>query len=399
MADTPTETSSWEAAWRWFADGFEAAVAVAKEAVTTLTKTAEWGVKLVTKIFGVDEEVAPEEVAAGLVTKTIEHTDQTVANFIGASWQALAQSGLNRIATTAAIISVTVFGFLALMGRTQISVPEAATRLIKIIIVLYMFGHGGPLLKKSYEILTGTSTAIGEILVDAGRGLDTDTRKESKEVYPTLTSGLDRMGIIALGWYSRLGFSVEAAKSDTLGSLLNAVVGITIFAIGMSIFLILLSKIAIGLLLGLTPFFALFLLFEKTRHLAEGWFRSLLSFSLIPVLLYAVWAILFPQVYAHAQMLSVWTGTVDVTLLDTGVIRSEVVIDNLGLRNTVKMLPYTMVMLATSMLILQVKGWASAIAGGATLGDGLGMLYAKGRVGEEFGGGGGGSRPPGMRRS
>ena len=399
MADKPTETGAVEAAWIWFKNGFEAAVDVAKEAITTLATTATWGIEAIQEIFGVDKVVAPEEVAGTIVTKTIEHTDQTVAHFIGASWQALASSGLNKVASTAAIISVAVFGFLALLGRTQISVPEAATRLIKVIVVLYMFGHGGPVLQQSYQILTGTSTAIGEILVDAGRVLDTNTRENSKEAYPTLVSGLDRLGIIALGWYGRLGGEVEEARSDTLGSLINVAIGITGFGLAMSVFLILMSKIAIGLLVGLGPIFLTFMLFEKTRHLTEGWFRSLLSFALIPVLLYAVWAILFPQVYAHAQALSVWTGTVNVDLLSDTVIIAEVVKDNLGRRNTVKLLPYTIVMLATSLLILQVKGWASAIAGGATLGDGLGMLYAKGRVGEEFGGGGGGSRPPGMRRS
>tara|TARA_B100000780_G_scaffold271137_1_gene231739 strand:- start:2159 stop:3184 length:1026 start_codon:yes stop_codon:yes gene_type:complete len=52
--------------------------------------------------------------------------------------------------------------------------------------------------------------------------------------------------------------------------------------------LIILSKLAVGILLAVGPIFILLLMFEPTKSLFEGWLRTLLNYALIPIFIYAI---------------------------------------------------------------------------------------------------------------
>jgi type IV secretion system protein VirB6 len=67
------------------------------------------------------------------------------------------------------------------------------------------------------------------------------------------------------------------------------------------VFLLALSQIAAAILLALGPLFLLALLFERTRHLFEGWIAQLINYGLIAVLLTLVAGLLLQLIAAYAS--------------------------------------------------------------------------------------------------
>jgi type IV secretion system protein VirB6 len=67
------------------------------------------------------------------------------------------------------------------------------------------------------------------------------------------------------------------------------------------VFLLALSQIAAAILLALGPLFLLALLFERTRHLFEGWIAQLINYGLIALLLTLVAGLLLQLLAAYAR--------------------------------------------------------------------------------------------------
>ena len=82
----------------------------------------------------------------------------------------------------------------------------------------------------------------------------------------------------------------QTAGLTTLGFLIvgYSVFYMTLFSVGYALYLLVLSKIALAVLLGLAPLFFLFLLFETTRNFFAHYVRQVLNFALIPVFTSAV---------------------------------------------------------------------------------------------------------------
>ena len=386
----------------WIATTYNDIVGTAGEAAASLVDGARWGVELVVGWLYKpgDEQFEPEGALGGLITDTLGRVDLLVGNFIGVAWEGLAESELKPIATTLAILSVCVFGMLVLAGRVNMTIGEVATRFFRIVLVYYFFFFGAPLLQKVYAIATQTPIAIGQVFVEAGRGVTQEDRDASRAVYPTLVTGLDQLNVHIWGWFAKVRYTTKELDDRTMGTAVTGVLGITLFALTYSVYLLIVSKVAVGLLLALGPFVVLLLLFDKTRHMWEGWVKTVVSFSLVPILLYAIWGLVFTMVYGQLVGMNVWFGVIDVNDVGDGIINVEAVENQLGSKEIAKMAPFSLTILATVLLVTQVPGWAAAIAGGATLGDGLGLLYKKDRTTQEFGGGGQARDtrpPPGMR--
>ena len=83
----------------------------------------------------------------------------------------------------------------------------------------------------------------------------------------------------------------------------------TLISVGYALYLLVLSKIALGILLGLAPFFFLFLFFHATRDFFMHYVKQLFNFALIPVFTSAVLGLMLkiPQqalIQLHAVLIS-----------------------------------------------------------------------------------------------
>jgi type IV secretion system protein VirB6 len=144
------------------------------------------------------------------------------------------------------------------------------------------------------------------------------------------------------------GISDLSAYAFALGLLIA-----TIAMVGYAAFLIALAKVALAVLMVLTPVFAPFAWFRPTRRLFDGWLSQTVNFALVPILVYAVLAIVGSIAQqAEVAMAAEASGA-------SGLSVSTVA-------------PFLFICLIAFLFLVQVTGITSAIAGGISV-SGAGM--------------------------
>ena len=111
--------------------------------------------------------------------------------------------------------------------------------------------------------------------------------------------------------------------------------------------LLMLAKLAVGILLAVGPFFLILRLVDVGKGLFEGWLRQLLTFALVPVFVYSLIALNFEILReAHEQL------------------EQATLLNQLTLTNIV---PFILVAIANLLLLTQVLSWAGGVGGGIAL--------------------------------
>jgi type IV secretion system protein VirB6 len=118
------------------------------------------------------------------------------------------------------------------------------------------------------------------------------------------------------------------------------------FMMAYAIFLIVLSKIAITVLVGIAPLFIIFLMFKVTRQMFEAWLKQVINYSFVVVLTVSVLG-LTNQVAQRALN----------SIPESGITLGHVV-------------PACVVFFMVFMLLMQVQNIASSLAGGLALSTG-----------------------------
>jgi len=98
----------------------------------------------------------------------------------------------------------------------------------------------------------------------------------------------------------------KAAGLTTLGFLIvgYSVFYMTLLTVGYALYLLIMAKIALGILLALAPLFGIFLLFDATREIFVHYLRQIFNFALIPIFTSAVLGIMLvipQQALIHLQ--------------------------------------------------------------------------------------------------
>jgi len=119
----------------------------------------------------------------------------------------------------------------------------------------------------------------------------------------------------------------------------------TLLMVGMGAFLIVVAKMAIALLVGLSPIFLISLLFKTTRGLFERWLGLLFNYSLIPILALALMSFGTQWMVRQLEVL-VAMGSVP-SVADAAI--------------------YTLAAMISFLLMLQIPQMAATIGGGLAL--------------------------------
>lgn len=106
-----------------------------------------------------------------------------------------------------------------------------------------------------------------------------------------ITTGLSKI------WSGANQAAGAFAEQTGFEAVLPSLVGILIMTtamlfIGLPLSMLLLSKVATWLLIGLAPIFIACMLFERSRGIGWAWFEQLLRYALLPLFLYVVCAFL-----------------------------------------------------------------------------------------------------------
>ena len=328
--------------------------------------------RIVEFFTGEPTQLSPEEVVGNVIKTTLSDVDNMVQRYVVESWGALVDE-LDLFVTTLFTLYIVYFGYQLLLGRSRLTMGEAAGRFVKMLVVYVFFLNTSEVVSGAYKFLNETPQAIGHTLV----------RAQDEYSYPgtaNIVDALDEIGVGIWNWY---GVAVQkVAKGETgFKTAITFVLSVTTFALAYSTFLLVMAKVAIGLLLGLGPVFVLFLLFPATRHLFDGWIKQLVSFALVPVFVYAVWALFLQIITQSMTQMNLWFGTVDIDVFIKANAATEGTI-KLTYNQAAGMLmaPFALLITTVSMVVMQVKGWAAAIAGSSALGDGLQAIYHTARL-------------------
>lgn len=234
------------------------------------------------------------------------------------------------------ILSITLYGLAMMKGWVETNLKEAIKHVFMALIVYIFATNVGLFTSLTYEIFTNAPNQLmGRILSHGGGPGEAGINTFIGNAYD---QGIKTAGDLMFG------SSWNALGLKLMGFLVAAA---TIAMCGYAGFLVVMSKIAVAVLLGLSPIFIAFMMFKGTRGLFEGWLRQVLNFALIPLLTYAI--MLF-------CLAIIATPVNDMTAAQAG-----------GNLTTVEVMPYIVTCFISFLLLLQVMGIASGIAGGVSL--------------------------------
>ena len=233
------------------------------------------------------------------------------------------------------ILSITLYGLAMIKGWIATSLQEAIKHIFMAVIVYLFATQVGLFTDITYDLFTNAPNQImGKVLSHSGGPNASGINTFIGNAYDQgIRTAADLM--FGTGW--SIGLKI-------MGTLVAAA---TIALCGYAGFLVVMSKIAVAVLLGLSPLFIAFLMFKTTRGLFEGWLRQLINFALIPLLTYAIMLFCLAIVATPINDLMVAQQSGNIT--------------------TTEVMPYIATCFVSFLLLLQVMGIASGIAGGISL--------------------------------
>ena len=258
------------------------------------------------------------------------------------------------------ILTIIIYGLAMMQGWIEQTLKGALKHLFMALVVYIFAINVGLFTSILYELTTNApSQLIGSIL--------SETSNSSNGINGFIGDVFD-VGLFAANDL------IHQTHWTAIGLKLSGLFAMfaTILLCGYAAFLIVLAKIAVGVLLGLAPIFIGLLMFGGTRGLFEGWLRQLLNYAIIPLFTYAV--LLFCIAMLEEPMSDLLAARASGNLTGGAV------------------LPFIFSCIVGFLLLLQVMGITSAIAGGVSLST-LGSGTAAGRLaGKGFGKGYGKSK-------
>ncbi len=160
----------------------------------------------------------------------------------------------------------------------------------------------------------------------------------------TIYSRLDE--VLETAFVTAGGMIAESGWTNPIPAILALMILIaTLLMVGMGAFLIVVAKMAIALLVGLSPIFLISLLFKTTRGLFERWLGLLFNYSLIPILALALMSFGTQWMVRQLEVL-VAMGSVP-SVADAAI--------------------YTLAAIISFLLMLQIPQMAATIGGGLAL--------------------------------
>lgn len=258
------------------------------------------------------------------------------------------------------LVTVYIFLWGIAMWRGLIDEPlgDAVGRMFRIVLIgAIALGAGvyGPIIA---SFLYNTPAEMASTLMGGPTSPET-----------VMDTALNQGNDIALGFMSITSLSIMQAISDTLAAIVVWLFTGLVVLYGTA--LILLSKVALGIVIAIGPIFIAMLLFDSTKNFFQAWLNQAINFLLIFALVVAVVVLMF----------TLWTPTLAFALKNSGAGFSALI-------------PMIIVGGTCLVVLWQVSGIASGLAGGVQ----IGTLGAVGWAANKLSRGAGGARRGLLRR-
>jgi type IV secretion system protein VirB6 len=219
---------------------------------------------------------------AGLVAGLTSTVDCNVQALVQAGYGALVRSGspVMTALTILLTIYVAVLGLQLMFGRSPLKVGDVTLNLFKIAIVVTFATSWATYQQLVFDTLVHGPEQIGALIL---HGLGQPGNTGPSSLYIDLQAAYDELQRGAL-YYSQRGVPVA---SPLQGGSAFAALSLNLSALMLimtTLGLLLTAKIVLSLLLALGPVFFIFLLFDATRGLFQGWLSAAIGFAFVPLL-------------------------------------------------------------------------------------------------------------------
>lgn len=242
-----------------------------------------------------DFEFQNSDPADGIVTMIISNVQYILDGVAQGLFNAVASnSGLQHAVYAAILMYVMIYGILFMTAMIQVTLWDFVVRMLKIAI-LAKFLDGSAWTFFSQTVVqafnNGTNELIAVITYIATDGIfyEFDPSNASATPFAVLDGAIQYalsakmavtlMAVFATGPYGVL-FGLLIVNS--LGTFFKALVN--------AIWVYVMSLVLKTLLFGMAPIFIPCILFQRTRHLFDGWLNLIINASLQPILLFTFFA-------------------------------------------------------------------------------------------------------------
>lgn len=268
-------------------------------------------------------------------TAVVSYWQNLVSNVVGA---------ISPVATALLGIYIVIWGWSMLRGHIQEPVTDGLgrlTRLSMIVSVALSVGYYNSLLA---TWISSTPDFLAGLGTSGGGGTSSTLVQYADQVAEQLLNVWDAMGkaVAATGWTTVL----SATPTLVVGVVMFIAILLLLIYI---VFLLILSKMAIAVLIGVGPIFVLSLIFESSKNWFSMWWAQVLNYSFLALLAGAFGALVlrFMMQYLTAADLPTAIST--------------------GQGFTSAMVPPIAFAGIGSLLLVQAPSMASGLAGGIAL--------------------------------
>ncbi len=291
----------------------------------------------------------------GAIETLIDNVDSMILGFVQGSFGSLTAS-IHILWQLMFIVFIAVYGYKVMISG-RFSAADMIVHCVKIIIILVVATQWDTFFTLVYNMATDLPNDIaGQILQGSTNTLGSSAQPTDQI---TANSGLSDFFDRGMKIVEKILEGVGILDVGTYlyaGCVFVGTVGFAAYA-GM---LIILSKIAVAILLAIGPIFILLLIFSNSRGLFEGWLRTLLNYSVIPIFVYTLLAFLLSLAERPLQNLEQHSGV------------TEPLLDGVG--------SYTLVTVISILLLMQVMNMAASVTGGLSLSTMGGPSWGSGKI-------------------
>ncbi len=288
--------------------------------------------------------------ALGSVVQATQAATLAYAQGVWMRFDTAAETTVLAVATLALV----VLGYLLLTGQLSLQASQFFPRLFRWVFLVALLLNMPAIFPWAFALVTDVPNRVAVFLL--GGSPINNERAVIGLIERVMNAGITAASTI----WNGASFSDISLHIIAYMLLLTGVILAVLAAV-----LLMVSKLGVGILLAVGPFFLLLRLLDVGKGLFEGWLRQLLTFSLIPVFVYSLIALNF-QILERARVQ----------------LNAAVAADELAFTALV---PYLLVCIVNMVLLTQVMGWAGGVGGGIALavsaGGVLGGVATAARIG------------------
>ena len=271
--------------------------------------------------------------ALGSVVQATETATLTYARDVWTRFDTAAETPVLAVATLALV----VIGYLLLTGQLSLQAGQFFPRLFRWVVLVALLLNMPLIFDRAFNLVTAVPNAVAVFLL--GSGPIANEAAVIDLIEKVMNAGIDAASKIwANSGYLDITSHVISSMLLSSGLILAVLAAV----------LLMVSKLGVGILLAVAPFFLTLRLFDVGKGLFEGWLRQLLTFALIPIFVYSLIALNFTILNAAYGQLN------------------TAVASPAGLTFTAA-IPYLLVCSVNMILLTQVMGWAGGVGGGIAL--------------------------------